>query len=260
MRKLTSLFIVVGIVLITGCSEQTAAPHAEPVSPAAKPEAKAVENRTAEPNEQSPPGEDEKPTEWIANRLVEISRHYFSELEEAEKQGLPFDDFRENLQRYMTDRYIDQERLEEYYKGGEGLTRLYLLHYEPATLKARTVVLEQTDKRIVVKTMWLANELNSGYYEISTLVYSGGDWLLDEKRREDMPEGGFQLTTREAAVYLQNSPYADKPFQSVKYVGNKTLEHFDGEFALFYQFDCDGETYYISPVDGYLLAADREYY
>ncbi len=259
MRKLAALFIFVLPVLIAGCSEQTAAPMPAFRS-SDRTEAKAVESGSAEPTEHYSPGEDKKPTEWITNRLVEISRRYFSQLEEAQNKGLPFEAFRENLQRYMTDRFIEQEQLEQYYKGGEGLTRLFLIHYQPGTLKARTTILEQTDNRIVVKTMRLANDLNSGYYEVSTLVYSGGDWLLDEKRREDMPKGGFQLTTQEAATYLQNDPYAAKPFQSVKYVGNKTLAYFHGEFALFYQFDCDGETYYISPVDGYVLASDLKHY
>ncbi|MDR7316330.1 hypothetical protein [Brevibacillus nitrificans] len=89
---------------------------------------------------------------------------------------------------------------------------------------------------------------------------SGGTWLLDEKRREETPKGGFQLTIQEAETYLKNYPYAEKPIHSVKYVGNRTLENVHGEFALFYQFECDGETYYISPVDGYVLSSDLENY
>ncbi|MDF2682241.1 MAG: hypothetical protein K0R47_3431 [Brevibacillus sp.] len=257
MRQVAALFFLILTLMSTGCSEQAAAPIVG-TKPPTDTEAKQVEKGHIA-GEQPAPVEEGKSKEWIVNRLGEISRHYFSQMEEATHQELPFEVFRETLQRYMTDRFIDQEQLEEYYKGGVGQNRLFLFHYEPGTLKARTTILEHTEDRIVVKTMWFANELNSGYYEISTLRKSGGDWLLDEKRREKTPKGGFQLTTQEAAIYLQNYPYAEKPIQSVKYVGNKTLDaHRD--FGLFYQFDCDGETYYISPFDGYVLSGDLEHY
>ncbi|MED4584282.1 hypothetical protein [Brevibacillus choshinensis] len=257
MRQVATLFVLILTLMSTGCSEQAVAPTGESKTPT-ETEAKQAEiGLTA--GEQPAPVKEEKSKEWIMNRLVEISRRYFSQLEEATHQELPFEVFRENLQRYMTDRFIDQEHLEEFYKGGVGQNRLFLFHYEPGTLKARTTILEHTEDRIVVKTMWFANELNSGYYEISTLRKSGGDWLLDEKRREETPKGGFQLTTQEAEIYLKNFPYAEKPIQSVKYVGNKTLDaHKD--FGLFYQFDGDGETYYISPFDGYVLSGDLEHY
>ncbi|WP_301168885.1 hypothetical protein [Brevibacillus nitrificans] len=258
MRHAAAHFILLFALVSAGCSEGADASTEEMKLPI---EMNATQKDPGPAAGKQPvPAREEMSKEWVVNRLVDISRYYFRKQEEALNQKLPFEEFREDLQSYMTDRFIDQEELEQYYDGGIGMTRLFLFHYEPGTLRARTTILEQTENRIVVKTMWFANELNSGYYEISTLLKSGGAWLLDEKRREETPKGGFQLTIQEAETYLKNYPYAEKPIQSVKFVGNQTLEDAHGEFADFYQFDCDGETYYISPVDGYVLSADLEHY
>lgn len=258
MRHAAAFFILLFALVSAGCSEGAGAPTEEMRLPIEM-DAKQKDPEPAAGKQPGPAGE-KMSKEWVVNRLVDISRYYFSRQEEALNQNLPFEEFREDLQRYMTNRFIDQEQLEQYYAGGIGMTRLFLFHYEPGTLRARTTILEQTKDRIIVKTMWFANELNSGYYEISTLQKSGGNWLLDEKRREETPKGGFQLTIQEAETYLKNYPYAEKPIQSVKFTGNQTLEDAHGEFAVFYQFDCDGEKYYISPIDGYVLSADLEHY
>ncbi|RNB88359.1 hypothetical protein EDM59_04335 [Brevibacillus nitrificans] len=258
MRHAAAYFILLFALVSAGCSEEAPAPTKGMKLPIDR-DATQKDPKPAAGMQSGFAGE-EMSKEWIVNRLVDISRYYFREQEEALNQNLPFEEFRDDLQRYMTDRFIDQEELEQYYDGGIGMTRLFLFHYEPGTLRARTTILDQTEDRIVVKTMWFANELNSGYYEISTLLKSGGAWLLDEKRREETPKGGFQLTIQEAETYLKNYPYAEKPIQSVKFAGNQTLEDAHGEFAVFYQFDCDGETYYISPIDGYVLSADLEHY
>ncbi|MEJ8544989.1 hypothetical protein [Brevibacillus borstelensis] len=69
----------------------------------------------------------------------------------------------------MTDSFIDQENLQEYYTAGNGFTESLLFHYEKGAYDARTTILEQPPSGLSVKTMLFANELSSGYYEISTL-------------------------------------------------------------------------------------------
>lgn len=246
MMKSFARFLGVFFALgIAGCSQQPAAPDTASSSEGGEAIGTPAMAASASP-EGSP--------QWAADRLLEISNQSYQRLAGAKSQDLPFESVREEVRLFMTDRFIDEEQLEQYYKGGVDPTRLYLFHYDPGALLARTAIQERTESRIVVKTMWFANDLNSGYYEISTLVKRGGGWLLDEKRREEMPEGGFGLTISEATVYMKNSPEVEPPAKSVRYVGTKNLEGFAGVYGRFYEFDCDGSAYYFSPVDGYVVS------
>ncbi|MDR7316329.1 hypothetical protein [Brevibacillus nitrificans] len=123
MRQAAAFFVLLFALVSTGCSEGAAAPTEEmklPIEMDAK-------QKDPEPAAGKQPGatREEMSKEWVVNRLVDISRHYFSKQEEALSQNLPFEEFREDLQRYMTDRFIDQEGLEQYYDGGIGMTRLF---------------------------------------------------------------------------------------------------------------------------------------
>lgn len=244
MRQYVSLFGLIALLMM-GCSREVEVPS---VQSAAEPVQQETEASFAE---------EEKSTEWVAGRLLQISNQYFDMLEKAQVEGLSFEEFRNKLHSFMTDSFIDQMKLQEYYKAGTGLTQLYLFHYEKGALDARTKILEQTKERISVKTMWFANELNSGYYEISTLVKSGDQWLLEAKESEEIPERGFELTPEEATVYMKGYSYFEKPFASVKFVGTKSLES-STVYSQFYEFNCDGTILYISPVDGYILGENME--
>lgn len=252
MKQLVTLLLLTMILIMMGCTKQIAEPQKQtetvseaPGTDANPPPAAQAQTVVAEA----------KSAEWAVNRLLEISNHYFEQLEEAQTYDLPYEDFRKNLRSHMTDRFMDLEQLEEFYKIRTGLTAMYLFYYEPGALEARTKILEQTSDRIVVQNMGFANELNSGYYEISTLINSEGKWLLDERRREEISKEGFQLSIEEATTYMKQFPRFENPVTSVQYVGTKTMENTPGEFGRFYQFDCGGTTYYISPVDGYVMKA-----
>lgn len=246
MRKFAALLGIMTLLMM-GCTEQeTASPIQSDTT------------TTAQVNSVQPAiAKEEKSVVWIKNRLLEISGQYFDLREEAKKQGLSFEEFRGELNNIVSDNFIDQSGLEQFYKGGNDLSDLYLFHYEKGSFEARTNVLEQTPDRIVVKTMWFANELNSGYYEISTLVKYDDSWLLDSKVTEETDEKGFQLTIEEATTYMKHFPYYEKPVTSIKYVGKKAVEN-STEYGQFYEFNCDGTAYYISPVDGYILGANME--
>ncbi|MGO0061472.1 hypothetical protein ACTID9_15845 [Brevibacillus fluminis] len=245
MRQFVSLVGIVALLLI-GCSKESDVPPAQSATAA-------IQQDQAVPA----PVEEKKSVEWVAGRLLEISSQYFAMLGKAQDKALTFEEFRNKLHSIMTDSFIDQENLQQFYTAGNGLTELFLFHYEKGAFDARTTILEQTAERIKVKTMWFANELNSGYYEISTLVKSGDRWVLDAKESEPIPERGFELTPEEATVYMKSYPYYDKPVASIKFVGTKTLEG-SSVYGQFYEFNCDGTTYYISPVDGYILDANME--
>ncbi|MEJ8544988.1 hypothetical protein [Brevibacillus borstelensis] len=77
------------------------------------------------------------------------------------------------------------------------------------------------------------------------------------KKSEDIPELGFQLTPEEATIYMKSYPNYGRPVSTVTFVGTKTLES-SSVYGQFYEINCDGTAYYISPVDGYVLAANQE--
>lgn len=245
MRQFVSLVGMIAILLI-GCSREDDIPPAQSATAT-------IQQEQSEPA----PVEEKKSVEWVAGRLLQISSQYVEMLEKAQNEDLTFEEFRNKLHSIMTDSFIDQENLQQFYTAGNGLTDLFLFHYEKGAFDARTTILEQTAEAIVVKTMWFANEMNSGYYEISTLVKRGDRWVLDEKKAEDIPERGFELTPEEAAAYMKSYPHYEKPVASIKFVGTKTLES-SSVYGQFYEFNCDGVTYYLSPVDGYLLGANME--
>jgi|GEM_PF-1888630 len=249
MRAAIPLAIFLFAFFTIGCVKQGA-----DIQETAVPPSPAAEEQPAP----TPPVYEKKSAEWAANRLLEISNHYFERLEAAQTADLPFEKFQNQLSGDMTSDFIHQEQLEEFYQVRDGLTPLYLFHYEPGALAARTTIVDQSPERIVVKTMWFANELNSGYYEFSTLVNHGGMWLLDERTREELQEQGFQLTIEEATIYMKAFPYYEQPVTTVEYVDTIQLENAPGEFGRFYQFKCDGIPYYISPVDGYVLHQKME--
>lgn len=252
MKPLVTLFLLVMTLLVMGCTKQEAETleQTETVS-----EASSKVDTPSMEAETHVVAAEAKSSKWVANRLLEISNHYFEQLEAAQIDDLPYEDFQKNLRSHMTDRFMDLEQLEEFYKVRTGLTAMYLFYYEPGALDARIKILEQTPERIVVQSMGFANELNSGYYEISTLVNSEGKWLLDERQREALPEEGFQLSIEEATTYMKQFPRFEQPVTSVQYVGTKTMENTPGAFGQFYQFDCGGTTYYLSPVDGFVMKA-----
>lgn len=248
MRAAIPLIVFFLVFFTIGCVKQ-----GEDMQETAASPSPAAEERPA-----AVPVHEEKSVEWAANRLLEISNRYFERLEAAQAADLPFEKFRIQISGDMTDHFIAEEKMEEFYQVRVGLTALYLFHYEPGALAARTTILEQNAERIVVKTMWFANELNSGYYEISTLLNQEGKWLLDERQREELTEKGFQLSIEEATIYMKAFPFYEKPVTTVEYVDTIQLEDAPGEYGRFYQFMCDGNPYYISPVDGYVLHKKME--
>ncbi|EST55099.1 hypothetical protein T458_10715 [Brevibacillus panacihumi W25] len=245
MRAAIPLIVFFLVFFTIGCVKQ-----GEDMQETAASPSPAAEERPA-----AVPVHEEKSVEWAANRLLEISNRYFERLEAAQAADLPFEKFRIQISGDMTDHFISEEKMEEFYQVRVGLTALYLFHYEPGALAARTTILEQNAERIVVKTMWFANELNSGYYEISTLINQEGKWLLDERQREELTEKGFQLSIEEATIYMKAFPFYEKPVTTVDTI---QLEDVPGEYGRFYQFMCDGNPYYISPVDGYVLHKKME--
>ncbi len=87
-------------------------------------------------------------------------------------------------------------------------------------------ILEQSNERITVETVYPANELDDGQFEQYSFVYQEGNWALDVYKAWSFEKRPLNLTSKQAQVYLNKTlvQYFGEEVKSIKFLRSSTKE------------------------------------